>query len=62
MSKWDLCSYRSNPELGQPGIPGSNDLESALKRLAMRRANEQNERDFLEEEEERRRRKVQAAM
>ncbi|KAH9513794.1 Trafficking kinesin-binding protein 1 [Bulinus truncatus] len=45
--------YGSNPELGRPGIPGSNDLESALKRLAMRRANEMNERDFHEEEEKR---------
>ncbi|CAG5131237.1 unnamed protein product [Candidula unifasciata] len=61
--RWLQCRHgQSNPELGQPGIPGSNDLESALKRLAMRRANEQNERDFLDEEEERRRRKVQAAM
>ncbi|XP_005111853.1 uncharacterized protein LOC101863557 [Aplysia californica] len=47
--------YGSNPELGRPGIPGSNDLESALKRLAIRRANELNEKDFQEEEEERRR-------
>ncbi|XP_025114585.1 trafficking kinesin-binding protein 1-like isoform X2 [Pomacea canaliculata] len=38
--------YGSNTELGRPGIPGSNDLESALRRLAMRRANELNERDF----------------
>ncbi|CAL1548102.1 unnamed protein product [Lymnaea stagnalis] len=45
--------YGSNTELGRPGIPGSNDLESALKRLAMRKANELNERDFHEEEERR---------
>lgn len=51
---------RSNPELGRPGIPGSNDLESALKRLAMRRANELNERDF--HEEERRKKKEQESM
>ena len=43
-------SPHSNPELGQPGIPGSNDLESALRRLAIRRANELNERDFLEDQ------------
>ncbi|KAI8761156.1 trafficking kinesin-binding protein 1 [Biomphalaria glabrata] len=52
--------YGSNPELGRPGIPGSNDLESALKRLAMRRANELNERDF--HEEERRKKKEQESM
>ncbi|XP_070187850.1 trafficking kinesin-binding protein 1-like isoform X2 [Littorina saxatilis] len=38
--------YGSSSELGRPGIPGSNDLESALRRLAIRRANDLNERDF----------------
>ncbi|XP_076451503.1 trafficking kinesin-binding protein 1-like isoform X2 [Babylonia areolata] len=38
----------SSTELGRPGIPGSNDLESALKRLAMRRANDMNEHDYME--------------
>ena len=39
-------TYSSSSELGRPGIPGSNDLESALRRLALRRANDMNERDF----------------
>lgn len=41
--------YGSNSELarlGRPGIPGSNDLESALRRLASRRANDMNEREY----------------
>ncbi|BFZ15608.1 hypothetical protein BsWGS_18646 [Bradybaena similaris] len=64
----DSCSidmdriYESNPELGRPGIPGSNDLESALKRLALRRANEQNEKDFQDEEMERRQRSTVSDM
>ncbi len=37
--------------LGRPGIPGSNDLETALKRLSMRKANEINERLINEHEE-----------
>ncbi|XP_059177188.1 trafficking kinesin-binding protein 1-like isoform X3 [Physella acuta] len=51
--------YGSNPELGRPGIPGSNDLESALKRLALRKANELNERDFHEEEERKRKQELE---
>ncbi|GFO05583.1 trafficking kinesin-binding protein 1 [Plakobranchus ocellatus] len=56
----DLDSlYESNSELGRPGIPGSNDLENALRRLATRRANEINEREFLaREREEQRSRKL----
>ncbi|XP_046555440.1 trafficking kinesin-binding protein 1-like isoform X2 [Haliotis rubra] len=50
----DLDSlHGSNPDLGRPGIPGSNDLETSLKRLAMRRANELNERDYREDEDRR---------
>ncbi|GFS10898.1 trafficking kinesin-binding protein 1 [Elysia marginata] len=50
----DLDSfYESNSELGRPGIPGSNDLDNALRRLATRRANEINEREFLARERER---------
>ncbi|KAK7502479.1 hypothetical protein BaRGS_00006432 [Batillaria attramentaria] len=45
--------YGSNSELGRPGIPGSNDLESALRRLAVRRANDLNERDYHEAHRER---------
>ncbi|KAL8620542.1 hypothetical protein ACOMHN_066965 [Nucella lapillus] len=46
--------YGSSSELGRPGIPGSNDLESALRRLALRRANDLNERDFLNGQRENR--------
>ncbi|GFO39913.1 trafficking kinesin-binding protein 1-like [Plakobranchus ocellatus] len=54
-----LFPSRSNSELGRPGIPGSNDLENALRRLATRRANEINEREFLaREREEQRSRKL----
>ncbi|XP_060065606.1 trafficking kinesin-binding protein 1-like [Ylistrum balloti] len=41
--------------LGRPGIPGSNDLETALRKLSIRRANELNEEDFFEDEENRKR-------
>ncbi|KAK3577177.1 hypothetical protein CHS0354_037516 [Potamilus streckersoni] len=48
----DLDSlYGSTQHLGRPGIPGSNDLETALRRLSMRRANELNELDFQKEME-----------
>ncbi|XP_061165446.1 trafficking kinesin-binding protein 1-like isoform X1 [Saccostrea echinata] len=43
----EKCQY------GKPGIPGSNDLETALRKLSIRRANELNERDFREDEEKR---------
>lgn len=39
--------------IGRPGIPGSNDLETALRKLSIRRANELNERDYFEDEEKR---------
>lgn len=41
--------------LGRPGIPGSNDLETALRKLSIRRANELNEEDYFEDEENRKR-------
>ena len=53
---------RSDLNLGRPGIPGSNDLETALRRLSMRKANEINEQiinDHHEQEERRRRYKIQ---
>ena len=40
---------------GKPGIPGSNDLETALRKLSLRRANELNEQDFRDDEEKRHR-------
>ncbi|XP_045179167.2 trafficking kinesin-binding protein 1-like isoform X3 [Mercenaria mercenaria] len=43
----------TSTRLGRPGIPGSNDLQSALRRLSMRRANELNEMDYAREERER---------
>ncbi|XP_060553261.1 trafficking kinesin-binding protein 1-like [Ruditapes philippinarum] len=46
--------YGATPSrYGKPGIPGSNDLHTALRRLSMRRANEINEMDYAKEERER---------
>jgi len=42
--------HNSSRQLGRPGIPGSNDLESALRRLTLRKANEINEKHFHEDE------------
>uniref|UniRef100_A0A8C4QVA2 Trafficking kinesin-binding protein C-terminal domain-containing protein n=1 Tax=Eptatretus burgeri TaxID=7764 RepID=A0A8C4QVA2_EPTBU len=39
---------------GQPGMPGSNDLEAALRRLALRREALLSERRFMDEEWDRR--------
>ena len=36
--------------LGRPGIPGSKDLDTALKRLSLRRQNEASEKDYKERE------------
>lgn len=36
--------YRQN--LGRPGIPGSKDLDAALKRLSLRRQNEASEKEY----------------
>ena len=49
----NLTVFSCNNKLGRPGIPGSNDLKSALRRLSLRRANELNEMDFKREEKER---------
>ena len=32
--------------LGRPGIPGSKDLDAALKRLSLRRQNEASEKEY----------------
>ena len=45
--------FRGSQKLGKPGIPGSNDLQAALRRLSLRRANELNEMDYRREERER---------
>ncbi|KAK3082835.1 hypothetical protein FSP39_006648 [Pinctada imbricata] len=52
----DLDSlYGGSSQVGRPGIPGSNDLETALRKLSLRRANELNELDYQEEADERKR-------
>lgn len=43
-----LLSFRQN--LGRPGIPGSKDLDTALKRLSLRRQNERAEEERLSRE------------
>ncbi|XP_076089486.1 trafficking kinesin-binding protein 1-like isoform X2 [Mytilus galloprovincialis] len=47
--------YGTRHSLGRPGIPGSNDLETALRKLSLRRANELNEQDYKDEENKRHR-------
>ncbi|XP_071149493.1 trafficking kinesin-binding protein 1-like isoform X2 [Mytilus edulis] len=47
--------YGTRHSLGRPGIPGSNDLETALRKLSLRRANELNEQDYKEDENKRHR-------
>uniref|UniRef100_A0A8C5Q8E6 Trafficking kinesin protein 1 n=2 Tax=Leptobrachium leishanense TaxID=445787 RepID=A0A8C5Q8E6_9ANUR len=42
-----------NMKPGTPGTPGSNDLETALRRLSLRRENYLLERKFFEDEQER---------
>ncbi|XP_068092412.1 trafficking kinesin-binding protein 1 isoform X5 [Hyperolius riggenbachi] len=42
-----------NKKPGTPGTPGSNDLETALRRLSLRRENYILERKFFEDEQER---------
>ncbi|XP_052812866.1 trafficking kinesin-binding protein 1-like isoform X2 [Mya arenaria] len=50
----DLDSlYSGSSKLGRPGVPGSTDLQTALRRLSMRRANELNEQDYAKGEKER---------
>ncbi|KAM4821673.1 trafficking kinesin-binding protein 1 isoform 2-T2 [Thomomys bottae] len=43
---------------GTPGTPGSHDLETALRRLSLRRENFLSERRFFEEEQERKLRRL----
>ncbi|XP_042555404.1 trafficking kinesin-binding protein 1 isoform X5 [Dipodomys spectabilis] len=43
---------------GTPGTPGSHDLETALRRLSLRRENLLSERRFFEEEQERKLRRL----
>ncbi|XP_054993231.1 trafficking kinesin-binding protein 1 isoform X4 [Sorex araneus] len=43
---------------GTPGTPGSHDLETALRRLSLRRENYLSERRFFEEEQERKLREL----
>ncbi|XP_035405796.1 trafficking kinesin-binding protein 1 isoform X1 [Cygnus atratus] len=43
---------------GTPGTPGSSDLETALRRLSLRRENYLSERKFFEEEQERKLREL----
>ena len=45
---------RSRTTIGRPGIPGSNDLETALRRLTLRKANEINERILHDVDEKKR--------
>ncbi|XP_077347691.1 trafficking kinesin-binding protein 1 isoform X14 [Lithobates pipiens] len=42
-----------NKKPGTPGTPGSNDLETALRRLSLRRENYMLERKFFEDDQER---------
>lgn len=42
--------FSSSPYLGKGGVPGSNDLETALRRLSLRRANEINRQQFRAED------------
>uniref|UniRef100_A0A8C0LNG2 Trafficking kinesin protein 1 n=1 Tax=Canis lupus dingo TaxID=286419 RepID=A0A8C0LNG2_CANLU len=53
----DLGDERSKKP-GTPGTPGSHDLETALRRLSLRRENYLSERRFFEEEQERKLREL----
>uniref|UniRef100_UPI00358E8E04 trafficking kinesin-binding protein 1-like isoform X2 n=1 Tax=Myxine glutinosa TaxID=7769 RepID=UPI00358E8E04 len=50
----DMGSEGEERRPGQPGMPGSNDLETALRRLAVRREALLSERRFMDEEWDRR--------
>lgn len=54
------CSRREerSKKPGTPGTPGSHDLETALRRLSLRRENYLSERRFFEEEQERKLREL----
>ncbi|XP_064802733.1 LOW QUALITY PROTEIN: trafficking kinesin-binding protein 1-like [Oncorhynchus masou masou] len=49
----DHSTDDSNKKPGTPGTPGSQDLETALRRLSLRRDNYLSERRFFEEERDR---------
>ncbi|PNJ74605.1 TRAK1 isoform 6 [Pongo abelii] len=49
----DLGTDERSKKPGTPGTPGSHDLETALRRLSLRRENYLSERRFFEEEQER---------
>nr|XP_014351717.1 PREDICTED: trafficking kinesin-binding protein 1 isoform X9 [Latimeria chalumnae] len=49
----DSGSEDTNKKPGTPGTPGSRDLETALRRLSLRRENYLSERKFFEEDRER---------
>ncbi|XP_032806948.1 trafficking kinesin-binding protein 1-like isoform X2 [Petromyzon marinus] len=50
----DALNHNDDRRPGQPGTPGSHDLETALHRLSLRREAYLSERRFMEEEWERR--------
>ena len=54
-----MFSISSLSMLGRAGVPGSNDLETALRRLSIRKANDIHDRSFIEEQEEKRKKAEQ---
>ncbi|GAB1294831.1 Trafficking kinesin-binding protein 1 [Apodemus speciosus] len=54
----DLGNEGHSKKPGTPGTPGSHDLETALRRLSLRRENYLSERRFFEEEQERKLREL----
>ncbi|XP_036075749.1 trafficking kinesin-binding protein 1 isoform X4 [Rousettus aegyptiacus] len=54
----DLGNKEQSKKPGTPGTPGSHDLETALRRLSLRRENYLSERRFFEEEQERKLREL----
>uniref|UniRef100_A0A8C4LPY3 Trafficking kinesin protein 1 n=1 Tax=Equus asinus asinus TaxID=83772 RepID=A0A8C4LPY3_EQUAS len=54
----DLGNNERSKKPGTPGTPGSHDLETALRRLSLRRENYLSERRFFEEEQERKLREL----
>ncbi|XP_040595859.1 trafficking kinesin-binding protein 1 isoform X8 [Mesocricetus auratus] len=54
----ELGNEDRNKKPGTPGTPGSHDLETALRRLSLRRENYLSERRFFEEEQERKLREL----
>ncbi|XP_020728106.1 trafficking kinesin-binding protein 1 isoform X6 [Muntiacus reevesi] len=54
----ELGNEERSKKPGTPGTPGSHDLETALRRLSLRRENYLSERRFFEEEQERKLREL----